>query len=218
MQSLLTALWLKCSFETKFVFPLFIRWSMVRILFTVCQNYLFTCHWPPSAIMTLLLMKLNFLSRTKSEILCVYKSVNKRNKWLWWNNLKQKQYFERWSRKIKHLFLTPVWWSQLTPTKQYGEFIKTYHICLLLPKFVQVGSHFSVLLRLTLSFPSTPVCPWSPTPTHILTHHPLYGLHTSGLVFHPTLFVNYPVETCCLDSYRIRLRFHLFWGPEYCHK
>lgn len=144
MQPLLTAVWLKCSFETKFIFALFSRWSMIRILFAVCQNYPFTYHWPPSVIVTLLLMKPNFLLRTKSEILCVCKSVNKRNKWLWWNNLKQKQYFKRWSRKIEHPFLSPVWWCQLTFTKQDKEFIKTYHIGLLFPKFMQVSCHFPV--------------------------------------------------------------------------
>ena len=68
MQSLLTALWLKCSFESKLIFFIFAGWLMVRLLFIVCLNYKFTYHWRPFAIVTLLLMKLNVLLRNKSDI------------------------------------------------------------------------------------------------------------------------------------------------------
>lgn len=108
-------------------------------------------------------MKFNFLVRTKIEIVYTYKLVNKGNQWLWWNNLKQKQYFKKWSRKTEHLFLTPLLWSKLTPTKHYGKFLKTYHIYLLLPKSVQLMSHFPLLLLFTLSFPSTSA-PHGPQP------------------------------------------------------
>ena len=104
MQSLLTVLWFKCSFETKLIFFIFAGWLMVRLVFVVCLNYKFTYHWRPSVIVTLLLMKLNALLTSKGEILCVYKFVNKRNKWLWWNNL-NKHFFQRWSRKSIPLWL-----------------------------------------------------------------------------------------------------------------
>lgn len=153
--------------------------------------------------MTLLLMKFNFLVRTKIEIVYTYKLVNKGNQWLWWNNLKQKQYFKKWSRKTEHLFLTPLLWSKLTPTKHYGKFLKTYHIYLLLPKSVQLMSHFPLLLLFTLSFPSTSA-PHGPQP------YPLYSYtlsHFSTSYIRPSFprnpFITYSVGTHCLDFYRI---------------